>query len=598
MTDGDGVVRWNRSPRPVFALAQWGASYAFLNLLPQAPLPSTIVGVRTDSAVVHAGDVVRVAGFARTRSRGILRPSSGGAIVSLRAGAATIAEQRVMLDAAGAFATFFAVPETAAAGQYSILAQAAGGVGGATIDVDANAAGLSLNVAPGCNGTCDFRQDVPLLVHASRGGVVVRVVVVRSPHLYVGEAPETAPWATTPWFDGTITTDANGNATVEIPHPNDDLASTYGVHVESAGATADTRVIVPTAQATIRLTVDRLEQSPSTPIGFDVFGDFLDGKPLAGATVTIDLIHGTSDSRQQVVLDATGHARGTFSSPQLGTNFLFAWVDRDGRATDAAQVRVDPQAASALADDGSPNVHIALDRPFYGTGEDVTVDVEAAGAQGAALITFESALGVQLRVVRTTGGRAVARLRAVDAAGELRVGAALVRDGALEWSTVPIKLAAPGRPISSGLSLRGDFVPGAAARIAFDGASFGHGTVVVRISRGTPSGSARFASAPALLSIGVTTTQSSAPEAVTWHPWVNSTGEHAQVLGFVRRTQPPPDAELAQADSEAVSWSVARAGDNGIAVELPPQSGRYDLSVLGISDDGSISAGSSTLVVR
>ncbi len=73
LTDGDGLVRWNRSPRPVFALAQWGDSYAFLSLLPQPPLPATIVGVRTDSAVVHAGESVRVAGFARTRSRGVLR---------------------------------------------------------------------------------------------------------------------------------------------------------------------------------------------------------------------------------------------------------------------------------------------------------------------------------------------------------------------------------------------------------------------------------------------------------------------------------------------------------------------------------------------
>src|SRR6185312_319727 len=47
-SDAHGIVRWSRSPRPVFALAQWGSSYAFLSLLPQAPLPSTIVGVRTD----------------------------------------------------------------------------------------------------------------------------------------------------------------------------------------------------------------------------------------------------------------------------------------------------------------------------------------------------------------------------------------------------------------------------------------------------------------------------------------------------------------------------------------------------------------------
>jgi hypothetical protein len=96
----------------------------------------------------------------------------------------------------------------------------------------------------------------------------------------------------------------------------------------------------------------------------------------------------------------------------------------------------------------------------------------------------------------------------------------------------------------------------------------------------------------------VTTTQNSAPQTVTWHPWVNSTGEHAQVLGFVRHTQPPPEASLAQADTQAVTWNVARAGAEGIPIALPASSGRYTLSVLDISDDGSVTEGSSTVVVR
>jgi hypothetical protein len=121
---------------------------------------------------------------------------------------------------------------------------------------------------------------------------------------------------------------------------------------------------------------------------------------------------------------------------------------------------------------------------------------------------------------------------------------------------------------------------------------------VVRISRGEPSGSALFDTAPALLAIGVTATQTSAPAAVTWHPWVDSTGNHAQVLGFVRRTQPPQQISLAEAETQAVSWSVARAGAGALDVQMPAQSGRYTLSVLEISDDGSVSAGSSSVVVR
>jgi hypothetical protein len=598
MTDDQGTIHWSRSARPVFALAQWGNSYAFLSLLPQAPLPATIVGVRTDSAVVHAGETVRVAGFARTRVRGILRPSTGVADISLRFGGTTIAQSRVALDAAGAFATALPLPDNAAAGEYAVLVQAAAGVGGATVDVDANAAGLSLDVSGACNGSCDPNQNVPLLVHASGGDADVRVTVVRSPHVYLGDVPETLSWAPAPWFDGTVRTDAAGNATLTIPHPSDALASTYGVHVESNGATADTRVLVPTAQAVVRLSVDRNEQSLGVPVGFDVYAETLDGRPLAGAPATVDLNHGASGARQQLTLDASGHARGTFSAPELGTNFLFAWVDRGGRAMDAAQVRVDPAAVAPVSDGASSDVRVETDRALYRPEDDVTVTAAAAGAQGDALMTFESALGIESRVVKTSGGRAVAHLHAQDAAGELSVGAAFVRDGAIEWSTVPVALAAPGRPVSAPLSIGGG-QPAASgpARVSLGANAFASGTFVVRISRGTPSGSARFASAPALLAIGVSTTQNSAPADATWHPWINSTGDHAQVLGFVRRTQPPPELSLAQAETEAVSWEVARADGHGVAIALPSRSGQYDVSVLGIADDGSVSAGSATITV-
>jgi hypothetical protein len=599
MTDSEGVVRWNRFPRPVFALAQWGSSYAFVSPLPQPPLPPTIVGVRTDSAVVHAGDTVRVAGFARTRLHGVLHASSGSALVSLRRGAATIAAQRVTLDAAGAFVTSFAVPASAAAGEYTVLAQAAGGIGGASIDVDANAAGLSLEVGAACGASCDPDRDIPLIVHASRGDTTVRITVLRAPHVYVGEVSESAPWATSRWFDATLRTDDDGNATVEIPHPTDQLASTYGVRVEAEGATADTRITVPTAQAAIRLVVDRAEQSLGTPIGFDVYADSLDGSPLSNARVTVELTHGATGAEQQLNLDAQGHARGSFSTPELGTNFLVAWLDRGGRAMDAAQVTVAPAAATAASDGASPNVRVALDRQTYRAGEDVNVEAVAPGGQGEALITFESALGVSWRVASAAGGRASARLRAVDAAGELGAGAAFVRDGALEWNTVPILLVGPGRPGSAQLALaNAEFAPGADAKISLAGTQTGAGTFVVRISRGAPSGSALFASAPELLGIGVTATQNSAPEAATWHPGVRSTGEQTQALGFVSRTSPPPELSLAQADTQAVSWDVARGGPGGIAVPLPEHSGRYDLSVLDISDDGSVSAASSTIVVR
>jgi hypothetical protein len=594
-TDGDGIVRWNRSARPIFALAQWGASYAFLSPLPQPPLPTAIVGVRTDSAVVRAGGIVRVAGFARSRSRGVLRPSSGSALVSLRFGAATIAQRRVPLDTAGAFAATLSLPESAASGQYAVLAEAAGGVGGATIDVEANAAGLTLDVSSACNGACDPHQDVPLLIHSSRGDAVVRVNVVRSPHVFFGEPPQGAPWGTTLWYDTTVRTDENGTATIAIPHPNDDFSSTYGVRVESNGATAATRIVVPTAQAALRLTADRTEQSLGVPLSFEIDADALDGVPLAGTTVTVSLTHGASTDQQRVELDANGHAAGQFSSPALGTNFLVASLERGGLAEDAAEVRVDPQAPVPAVDDGSPNVHVKLDRETYRPDETIAVDADAPGAQGDALITFESALGIESRVVRASNGHASARLRAVDAAGAISVGAAFVHDGALEWNTTPIALVAPGRPRTGSLEVpSAALAPGGAAHVKFAG-SAGAETFIVRVSRGTASGSARFASAPALLDVGLTATQNTAPESATWHPWVRSTGDRATVLDFVRRTQPPPELSVAQAETQAISWDVTRSEGNSIPVALPSRRGRYEISVLAIADDGSVSAASSTI---
>ena len=354
---------------------------------------------------------------------------------------------------------------------------------------------------------------------------------------------------------------------------------------------------MPTADAAIDLRVDRTEQSLGSPLSFDVDAETIDGKPLSKATVRVNLVHGGSTQEQQIGLDAQGHARGSFNSPELGTNLIFASVNHGGRATDGAQVQVDPQASVPAADGRSPNVRISLGAGDVRAGQQVTVDADAPGSQGDALISYESALGMQFGVVRADGGHAVARVRAIDAAGDLRVGAAFVHGGAIEWSTVPLILSAPGRPHLSELTLRSDhFTTGEPARVSFDGASAGKGTFVLRVSRGAPSGAALFSSAPALLAIGLTSTQDSAPEDLTWHPCVDSTGSRAQVLGFVRRSQ-PPDESLAQAETETVAWKVVRSDGDPIAFDLPAR-GRYVVSVLDIADDGSVSAGSTTMEVH
>jgi hypothetical protein len=98
-----------------------------------------------------------------------------------------------------------------------------------------------------------------------------------------------------------------------------------------------------------------------------------------------------------------------------------------------------------------------------------------------------------------------------------------------------------------------------------------------------------------MLSFDASTTQTSAPQGTTWHPWVDSTGEHPSILEFVRHTEPPPDLTIEEADTAAVSWSVERCDGSSLALQLPAQPGRYTLSVLDIADDGRVIVASSVV---
>ena len=442
---------------------------------------------------------------------------------------------------------------------------------------------------------------MPVTITSSRGNVPVRVQIVRSPHVYVGYSPLETPWGTTLWTDQTVQTNGDGRATVMIAHPTDGLPSTYGVRVDAGGASAVTRIVVPTARATVRLQLDRSQQTLGTTINFDVYGNEISSaKPLAGAHVTVALQHGPSTQQQDLTLDADGHSHGAFSAPSLGTNLIFATITADGaNSIDIAQVDIVSQATQDTSLNGSANVRIALDRSSYRAGDTVQISASLDGAQGDALLTIESAAGTQTAVAQVHDGRASASMRITDAPGDLRIGAALVRAGAIAWTNVPLALDAPGRPVNASIAMpSGTFAPGAPVSVTLRDVAPGAGTTIVRISRGAPSGGALFESAPSLLAVGLAATQVSAPEGRTWHPWVDSTGEHAQVLGFERRSTPPQNLTLEQADTQAVWWNVAHYDGAGIAVQMPNARGRYTLSILTITDDGRVISASSPITVQ
>ncbi len=605
-TDASGLVNWRSHPRPVFALAQWGSSAGFVSFLPQAPLPGTIVGVKTDSAVVHAGDDVHVAGFARSRSGARMRAAGGRAMLMLRSRDGVAAQTEVFLDAAGAFTADLHVPTSSAAGEYTLLANVNGATAGTAVHVDANAGGLSLELQPQCEGSsCDPNADIPVVVRALRAGmpaagVGIDVRVIRSPHAYAGD-PNQTPWGIAHWSNVRVQTGADGRALIEIPHPSDGLASTYGVRVAAGGATADTRIVVPTAPVVLRVQVDRDDIGSGTPASFDVYGTRTGSvEPAANLAVQVQLIHGNSIQQQTLTLDEHGHARGAFSSPQAGANLIVATAAVGGtRAMDAAQVQVEPQTMETQDAQGSRNVTVKLDRARYGSGDLVHVEAQLSGAQGSALITLESPDRTETRVANVSNGHATAVFRLRDTAGVLAAGAAFVRDGSLQWSSAPLVVDAPGRPVAAVLQLdKSTYAPGANALVKVGDVRPGTGTAFVRITKGTPTGSALFTSAPQLLAIGTTATQDTAAQGASWHPWVDSTGEHAQIQTFARRTAPPDDLTMTQADTASVYWNVDRHSGNSLSVPVPQAPGKYVISLLKVDDDGRITAASADLVVQ
>ncbi|MGZ6197661.1 MAG: hypothetical protein ACXWNL_08365 [Vulcanimicrobiaceae bacterium] len=605
-TDAHGLVRWRGNPRPIFAIAEWARSVAFVSFLPQAPLPPTIVGINVGSAVIHAGEDLHVVGFARTRFGSALRSAKGDVQLSLRLRSTVVAQSRVRLDGAGSFNAAMHVPDSAQAGDYAVLAIAGSGTAGSTVHVDADAGGLSLSAAPQCEGACPPTVDVPIIVRAMRAGlpapnVAVHVAVVRSPHVDFGAPSQAAPWGITRWLDTTVRTDEQGRATVQIPHPTDGLASTYGVRAESAGATADTRVVVATSNIVLHLQLDREEQSVGTPVAFDVnAADAATGKPVPGVSARVQLVHGQSVQEQQVTLDAQGHARGSFSSPAIGSNLIIVKTGADGEdAMDAQQVQVVPQALQQEQLTNSGDVAITLDKPRYIPGEQVHATASLGGASGDVLVTMESAVGTDAAVAPSSGGHASATFKALDAPGALAIGAAFVRDGALRWSSVPLTVDGPGRPGVPVVQLdKRAYQPGEVAVATLGATRAGDGTVIVRLTSGAPSGSALFDATPNLLAVGTTTSQDSAPDQPSWHPWVDSTGKHAQIISFARRGSAPQDLTIADADTRNVYWSVDRHTGDQIRVPVPNARGTYTLSILKFCDDGRVSAASSDLVVQ
>ncbi len=604
-TDDNGLIAWPPGPRPAFALASWGGSRAFVSMLPQAPMPGAIVGLRLESAVASAGGTVRLAGFARKRAGGGIKPMTGDVKITLSAQGKTLASVSEHLDGAGAFASQLAIPANAAAGEYAILASAGGAVGGTSLTVDA-ASDARLSIVPNC--PCDPAKDVPFTVVAKRGdgpaaNLAVTVRVVRSPHVMPpGSAEDVPRWGTTPLYERALRTDAQGRVRVTIPAPNDGLASTYGVRVASAGASATSRIVVATAPFALAVDPDAPSVDPSGAIGILVRGfDAIDGSPRAGLNVHVLLAHGTSQQDQSVRLDDRGRAHVVFRGASQGTNLVIAdATEGSASALDAGSVLVVPAslAGGASVDD---SIQIGLDKTRYRANDHANVTLSANGLVGDAFVTVEGARVFGWRRFSPSGPNASTSVDLNDPQGDVRVAAAGVHDGAIVQGAAPLSVDSPGHARALSLTLdRTAYGPGDTVHVTLrDGDAHGGGTAVIRLADARANGSALFDDVAALLRVGGTTSQAPASENVGWHTWIASGGTKSNAFfgdESVARGEAPPT--LGSAAARTLVWRVERSERETFDLVLPAaERGRFILSVMKVYDDGDVGAASAGVAV-
>jgi hypothetical protein len=609
-TESDGTIRWTGPGRPSFALAEWGNSKSFVSLLPVAPVPQAIVGIRADRGVVRAGETIDVVGFARKRVAQEYRAAAGDARVTIAGNGRSLAAQDLRLDDAGAFSGALAIPADTPAGDYALLASAGGATGGSTIHVDASG-DVRLVVTAPCTSQCPADAPLALAISAKRGdapaaNTAVRVRVVRSPHAFPpSESEEKARWGTTQILDQTVQTDANGRATVTIPAPTDGLDSTYGIEAVAGSATQTTRLVATSARYALAVEPDDASVDVGVPVGVTVTGfDPVDGAPAARQQVVVSLSHGENRTDETLTLDANGRGHVVFPKPELGSNLVTASLDVDGKtALDASEITVAPQAiTSSGASAGPQDLTVTLDRERYKPGDKIAVSIATTGATGDALVSLDGVRTLGVKTVPLRGGRAAATLDLASVSGDLKVGVVVVRAGATVATSVPLAVDGPGHVRLTSLGVeRSSYAPGETAKVTIrDGDAPGGATVAVRVADARPEGPAGFTGVPGVLAVGATTTQMPSGEDLAWHAWVApANSKAADIFGFDRPVgASKPEPTLAVSAPQPLFWAVQRTQGDVVSVPLPRARGRYVISVLKIADDGDVGAASAAILVQ
>jgi hypothetical protein len=293
-----------------------------------------------------------------------------------------------------------------------------------------------------------------------------------------------------------------------------------------------------------------------------------------------------------------------FHAPALGSNLAVAEAatPEGKRALDAASVGVAPRGLSGIAGTEERSVSVTLDRARYHLGDRIGVSLAAEGGTGDALVTLEGARTYVTRIVGLTNGRATTSFVLPEVEGDVRVGAAVVRDGTVMLGAVPVQIDAPGHARATAISLdRSAYAPGDVAQVDVrDGEGASSSTLFVRLADGRPSSGADADDLPQILRAGGTSSQNPAAENPAWHAWVApAKSKVGDIFAAERPRQVKTEVpSIGVATPRTLLWRVERASAGSFVVPLPLARGTYILSVLRVFDDGDVGAASKSVTVR
>ena len=446
----------------------------------QSPTRDLAGLVFTDKPVYRPGHTVRVKAVLRWRTRGTLGMFDGReAEVSIAdSNDKVLARETRPVDAFGAVDTAFAVPASAALGDYVVTVASGDDKASGTFEVqEYRKPEFEVTVAAHDRFALQGgRLPVTLTARYYFGqpvaGGSVKYVVHKQPYYsplrWSGDDDSEESWwgGGTQAFEATARLDENGTASISIPLDLDENRRDYTARIEARVTDASNRDVAGSAlvHATygrymVTTRVDQYVQAPGATAKVSIRALDYEGVPQAGAALTAALERLTYAegrwSEPQVTLIASGRvtadgdglASWSATLPSQPGSYRFrVWGASEGRSVeDTSGIWV--TGSSRDYSEGDAYLELIADRAAYQPGETARLVVRGAAVTVPILVTKEGHQISYYRVAAADGGNGIEVPISAEDVGDTYVNILYVKDDRLYRAEKRLKVPAVSRQL-------------------------------------------------------------------------------------------------------------------------------------------------------